>query len=92
MASFFQVCEVEMMIEDQLTKPIGARELLSLFIQCMKKELHGFLKKKNIDNVDDNAQWIFTMPTIWGQPAKQCVQKSAEQVIRILLTQCCRSF
>lgn len=81
---FSQVCEVGMMFEDQLTNPIGARELLSLFIQCMKKELHGYLKKKNIDNADDNVQWILTMPAIWGPPAKQCVQKSAEQVIRIL--------
>lgn len=81
---YFQTCEDEMMIEDQLTNPIVAKELISLFIQCMKKELHEFLKKKKLNEADDNVKWILTMPTIWGQSAKQCVKKSAEQVIRIL--------
>lgn len=68
-----------MLLEDVRGQTLPAVEVFSLSIQALKDHMIQNLLAKNI-KLDDDTNWILTVPAIWSDTAKLFMRKGAEMV------------
>lgn len=68
-----------MLLEDVRGQTLPAVEVFSLSIQALKDHMIQTLLAKNI-KLDDDTNWILTVPAIWSDTAKLFMRKGAEMV------------
>ncbi|VDI02851.1 Hypothetical predicted protein [Mytilus galloprovincialis] len=72
-----QSISMGMLIEDVRGQTLPAVEVFSLSIQALKDHMAQTLLVKNI-TLDDDTNWILTVPAIWSDTAKLFMRKGAE--------------
>lgn len=76
---YLQSISMGMLIEDVRGQTLPAVEVFSLSIQALKDHMSQTLLVKNI-TLDDDTNWILTVPAIWSDTAKLFMRKGAEMV------------
>jgi hypothetical protein len=76
-----------MVLEDITGKTLSAVDVFRLSMRALVEHLLNDLMKMltnhQIQTLNDDVQWILTVPAIWTDTAKQFMRMSAEQVLNI---------
>ena len=94
MLSWFQEICRDTKISDVNSKRFFLRDVIALFIKCLKDEFENTLTMRNIDDQTDHTSdsdtdsvltatdfhWVITVPAIWSASGKQMMREAAYQV------------
>ena len=83
---FLQSISRNLIIEDEMGKPLPAIEVFKLSIQYLSQDL---LEESNKSLAGDlymkDIYWVLTVPAIWSDGAKQFMREAAEKVIVLVI-------
>ena len=94
MLSWFQEICRDTKISDVNSKKFFLRDVIAVFIKCLKDEFENTLTMRNIDDPTDHTSdsktdgvlkatdfhWVITVPAIWSASGKQMMREAAYQV------------
>ena len=72
-----------MVLEDITGKVLSAVDVFTLSMKALVDHLMKMLTKQGTNVLNNEVQWILTVPAIWTDTAKQFMRTSAEKVLKI---------
>ena len=82
---FFQSISRDLVIKDEMGKPLPAIDVFKLSIKYLSQDLFEECSQEKGGLTMNDIRWVLTVPAIWSDGAKQFMREAAEKVI-VLVT------